>query len=284
MAEDKKLTKKQRKSLAFRQGKRQKTKPSEEDLRDLPEAEALNDVPVDEDADAEPQVIRFAQQETGKKRKRGEENGEGKGTKKRKGDDGAAVAGEKEPKGKDGEGKKAQAQKKKRYLLFVGNLPKDVTDHQLAAHFSSLPTTPTIRLRRPPGTPNTPNAASNAKSQPKSRPKIFAFLEFSDSASLQAALKLHRSNLGGKMINVELTVGGGGSGEKRKRRLEDKRKNAAEKLREYAKQGAEEAKGINKEWKKEHREKKAKDGKGRQGETGRPKRPVASGVNAIPVG
>jgi nucleolar protein 6 len=42
-----------------------------------------------------------------------------------------------------------------------------------------------------------------------------AFLEFSTWPALQAALRLHQSELDGRRINVELTAGGGGKGDAR---------------------------------------------------------------------
>ena len=42
-----------------------------------------------------------------------------------------------------------------------------------------------------------------------------AFLEFSTGPALQAALRLHQSELDGRRINVELTAGGGGKGDGR---------------------------------------------------------------------
>ena len=51
-----------------------------------------------------------------------------------------------------------------------------------------------------------------------------AFLEFTSQQSLQQALKLHQSNLDGRMINVELTAGGGGTGETRMKKLQERNK------------------------------------------------------------
>ncbi|KZO95959.1 hypothetical protein CALVIDRAFT_537543 [Calocera viscosa TUFC12733] len=265
--EGQKLTKKQRKGLAFRQGRR--NKPSEAELQDVPEEEALDGevAPVEVPKAQQPKAVK---PETGKKRKRAEDDGAENTKKKRKAEDRVAVDEAAPADGTEpAAGKKAKEQSKKRYILFVGNLPKTVTEEQIASHFGSLPSHPSIRLRRPmepkPGQP-----------PPNGRAKIFAFLEFTDSTSLQGALKLHRSNLGGKLINVELTVGGGGKGEGRREKLDQKRKQAAEKMKTYAKEGAGEAKQERKQWRQEHKESRPKQDK--------PRRPAASGVNAIPVG
>ena len=47
-----------------------------------------------------------------------------------------------------------------------------------------------------------------------------AFIEFPNSTLLQQALKLHHTDLDGRRINVELTAGGGGSGQVRKEKIE----------------------------------------------------------------
>lgn len=49
-----------------------------------------------------------------------------------------------------------------------------------------------------------------------------AFIEFQSSTALQKALKLHHTELDGKIINVEMTAGGGGTTVERKRKIEDK--------------------------------------------------------------
>lgn len=65
---------------------------------------------------------------------------------------------------------------------------------------------PTVRLL-------TPKHARPGATVVKS--KGCAFLEFSTRSTLQAALRLHQSELDGRRINVELTAGGGGKGDTR---------------------------------------------------------------------
>lgn len=60
----------------------------------------------------------------------------------------------------------------------------------------------------------------NPKQQPKSRG--IAFLELPTSTDLQAALKLHHTQLNGRRINVELTAGGGGKGEERSKKVKER--------------------------------------------------------------
>lgn len=74
---------------------------------------------------------------------------------------------------------------------------------------------PTIRLL-------TPKPTSSSK--PTIKSKGCAFLEFTHKNALQQALKLHHSQLDGRMINVELTAGGGGKGDTRLAKLKQRNK------------------------------------------------------------
>ena len=49
-----------------------------------------------------------------------------------------------------------------------------------------------------------------------------AFVDFETSTGLQRGLQLHHTKLDGRVINVELTAGGGGNGEKRGEKLKKK--------------------------------------------------------------
>ena len=60
--------------------------------------------------------------------------------------------------------------------------------------------------------------------QPSSKSKGYAFLEFTDKKALQQALRLHHSELEGRKINVELTAGGGGKSEHRVKKLQERNK------------------------------------------------------------
>ena len=51
-----------------------------------------------------------------------------------------------------------------------------------------------------------------------------AFLEFQNKTALQQTLKLHQSELEGRLINVELTAGGGGKSEARLNKLKQRNK------------------------------------------------------------
>jgi len=81
----------------------------------------------------------------------------------------------------------------------------------------SLDPPPTIRLLTPKSN-GQPTPAQKAKS------KGCAFLEFSHRNALQQGLKLHQTMLDGRMINVELTAGGGGKGESRLTKVRERNK------------------------------------------------------------
>ncbi|CEP64645.1 Nop6p LALA0_S12e03642g [Lachancea lanzarotensis] len=104
--------------------------------------------------------------------------------------------------GKGGKGKKGN-----RFLIFVGNLPKGVTKVDIQAHFKSS-SPDEIRVR--------PD-------------KNIAFLEFDadkDQKNIQSrmdvALLQHKTEMQGRKINVELTVGGGGNSQARLEKLKAK--------------------------------------------------------------
>ena len=79
---------------------------------------------------------------------------------------------------------------------------------------------PIIRLLKP--------KPSVATGKPSSKSKGCAFLEFSHRNALQQALKLHQSELDGRMINVELTAGGGGRSENRLTKVRQRNKELSE--------------------------------------------------------
>ncbi|KAM3165046.1 RRM domain-containing protein [Lachancea thermotolerans] len=104
--------------------------------------------------------------------------------------------------GKGGKGKKGN-----RFIVFVGNLPKDTSKTELQAHFKSS-SPDEIRMR--------PD-------------KNIAFLEFDadkDQKNIQSrmdvALLQHKTEMKGRRINVELTVGGGGNSQARLEKLKNK--------------------------------------------------------------
>ncbi|KAF8641107.1 hypothetical protein AX17_000750 [Amanita inopinata Kibby_2008] len=183
---------------------------------------------------------------------------------------------------------------KERFILFVGNLKYTTTSEALRGHFSSCDPPPVIRLL-------TPKAAANGKSTAKS--KGCAFLEFSHRNALQQALQLHQSKLDGRLINVELTAGGGGRGEMRLKKLQERNKDLylqrekrlekkervegvqptprPDQFQRYsATSGIGQAPNEKRTWSVEN----VVDAKRRSKSRGRPRKNLGTGVNAIPVG
>lgn len=102
-----------------------------------------------------------------------------------------------------------------RFLLFVGNLPYDIQQAELVSHFKNA-NPDRIRIRKEKG---------------------IAFLEFdNDNSEIQSkmelALRMHKSTLRNRKINVELTVGGGGNSENRQQKLKEKNDKLEEERRE----------------------------------------------------
>ncbi len=97
---------------------------------------------------------------------------------------------------------------KKRYILFLGNLPLGALQDDVIEHFSKR------------GVPITELRLLTDKESGKS--KGCGFAEFSSDKAMQNALKFHRSKLQGRTINVEVTCGGGGKGDERLKKIREK--------------------------------------------------------------
>ncbi|KAJ7751251.1 hypothetical protein DFH07DRAFT_530790 [Mycena maculata] len=335
-APQKKLTKKQQKGAAFRDRKGIKSRthgdPASLEDNEVPvlEVQDLADVQVDSPAlevapkqsalvdskgkaaarkGKEKAKDSVAPSPSEKKRKRDNEavdggadmakqakDGEaGPKRKKAKGNSGAAgVAGE------AGKGVKAsEAQMKQRFILFVGNLKYTTTAEAIKAHFAACDPPPTVRLRTP--KPSMPG-------KPVNKSKGCAFVEFSHRNALQQGLKLHQSELEGRRINVELTVGGGGKSDVRLTKLKernkglfDQRKDRIEKLaksdpslsavpdmpqRFSATSGLEQVQSKRRTWTVGDEEEDGETHRGGKKHTKiRPRgKQWGTGVNAIPVG
>ncbi|KZT41381.1 hypothetical protein SISSUDRAFT_981959 [Sistotremastrum suecicum HHB10207 ss-3] len=263
-----KLTKKQRKGLAFRErkssGKGKKRSDLPETGGDVPEEDiVLDDIP---EVAVEEKVVN-------KKRKR-------------------------EDAGEDGDKKQKAKPEKTRYILFLGNLKYTTTKEAVESHFSVCDPPPSVRLMTPKATD---------PSRPVTKSKGCAFLEFTHRNALQQGLKLHHSELEGRKINVELTAGGGGKSEsriqkvrERNRGLETQRQGGEQPETESTAPGVGErisrTSGIevrpvtkrtwtvpNVEDGETHRGGK-KHAKVRGSKGGRPKQPFSTGANAISVG
>ncbi len=98
--------------------------------------------------------------------------------------------------------------KRRRYILFLGNLPISASREDVVLHF------------RKRGVQVSDFRLLTHKDSDKS--KGCGFMELECEATMHGALQLHRSKFQGKCINLEVTCGGGGKGEKRKRKIQDK--------------------------------------------------------------
>lgn len=97
--------------------------------------------------------------------------------------------------------------KNKRYILFIGNLPFSVKEEQVKNHFRCTDNITEFRLM----------------TKKSGESKGCGFIEFGDKASYWKALNLHHSVLAGRKINVEVTCGGGGKGENRVKKLQQRK-------------------------------------------------------------
>lgn len=125
----------------------------------------------------------------------------------------------------DGTPAKVKPPAPKRFIVFIGNLPRlppaELTP-LLNTHFPVAP----IHIRAP-------------TKKGTDAPQGYAFAEFDSSTALEKALRCHHTVIGGRKINVELTAGGGGKSanrmgkikgknegleEERKKRVEEEKK------------------------------------------------------------
>jgi len=106
-------------------------------------------------------------------------------------------------------GKKREHAHGDRYLLFVGNLSFQTKREHIQKHFGRFGGLIDVRL---------------LTDKVTKKPKGTAFIEFDNQEAHGKALGLHHTKMTGRVINVELTVGGGGKSQNRTDKL--KRKNS----------------------------------------------------------
>ncbi|KAJ3721617.1 hypothetical protein C8R42DRAFT_696247 [Lentinula raphanica] len=282
-----KLTKKQKKSLAFRAGKHKQGTGKNGGGTDLDDKED-NAVPVleiqadvdNEDVEMENGTVRTEEQITDESPSTAKHKGKGKEIEGE-----AEVTGVSTNKRESEEGKEDEAPKKKkkgndekqRFILFVGNLKYTTSLKSIQEHFSACDPPPSVRLLTP------------KSSAPSNKSKGCAFLEFTHRNALQQALKLHQSKLDGRAINVELTSGGGGKSEARLHKLKERNKKLHEQRRYSTTSGVGTISNAKKTWSVDgmddgtvHRGGK-KHTSAKRGRSQRTK-DWSTGVNAIPVG
>jgi len=84
--------------------------------------------------------------------------------------------------------------KKKRFVLFVGNLSYEATPEDIKKHF--LTKVSEVRSVRVPTKPGS------------STPRGFGYVEVTNETDYEKALSLHNTDLNGRRLNVEYTRGG----------------------------------------------------------------------------
>ncbi|KAG8734576.1 hypothetical protein FRC10_011650, partial [Ceratobasidium sp. 414] len=260
-----KLTKKQKKGVAFRERKG-KTKTAPEEPADIPELEVQDEQerPSDGLASVQSGLLGVPVPERkfgGRKRKHADVEGcdgvldgavpdpiqalSGKQTKKKRTEKSTELGNAESP----GMIVEVSNTKAKKFILFVGasyhhserssyvdpslgNLPYNISKEQIQEHFRESEPPPSIRLLTSKPRSGKPQTAAQA-----AKSKGCAFLEFSSHGAMQLAIRKHHTELVGRRINVELTAGGGGNSDQRKeklrlrnRTLDEQRKKGADRL------------------------------------------------------
>ncbi|KAF8745094.1 hypothetical protein AX14_010565 [Amanita brunnescens Koide BX004] len=287
-----KLTKKQKKAIAFRsRAKKTHATASEPQTETLPspalegegqtddkrlalevgfmEEESPSD--VGSDVKGKGRVDRKVELTKAQKRKRETSDDDGQGIKEQK---------------KMKKEESALQGRKGRFILFVGNLKYSTTIEGIREHFSSCDPPPDVRLL-------TPKVSVGKQT---TRSKGCAFLEFTNQKGLQQALKLHQSMLDGRMINVELTAGGGGKGEARMVKLQERNKHLYSQRKKKAGEGESQTASLDQPQRysatsgvgqvpKQKRTWSVGDSiESKKPKRRRPTKNLGTGVNAIPVG
>uniref|UniRef100_UPI00358EB3A4 uncharacterized protein n=1 Tax=Myxine glutinosa TaxID=7769 RepID=UPI00358EB3A4 len=88
------------------------------------------------------------------------------------------------------------------FVLFVGNLPYDVTKKQIVTHFGPLAKVKTVRLMT---------------NKETGKLRGFAYIELVNKRAYKNAFQLHQSTMNGRKINVEYTSPGKPTTAKRER-------------------------------------------------------------------
>ncbi|CAE6475087.1 unnamed protein product [Rhizoctonia solani] len=240
MPSEPKLTKKQKKAIAFRERRgKGHSKPVDGEPADVPEPEVQDGQEKTFDEQALDQSETAVRSLGDRKRKRTlEEDDQALETNESQGGTNGVSPKAKPKKRKtvkttdDSSGNEAAGgdAKLKRFILFVGNLPYSISKEQILEHFSECKPAPSIRLLTPKSRNGKPQTAVQA-----AKSKGCAFLEFSSHSAMQVAIRKHHSELAGRRINVELTAGGGGNSDQRKEKLRTRNHT----LNEQRKRGAE---------------------------------------------
>ncbi|KAF9956629.1 hypothetical protein BGZ72_002640 [Mortierella alpina] len=208
-----KQTKKQKKSSEFRSKKRK----LDDSIPDVPEEDTGDKADDKEESSAKRTKVTKEAKDTKdskdtKDTKDTKDAGE-EGKKKRRRGKGAAKEDAKDTaEAKDGateESKEVKAvPKNQKFIVFVGNLPFNITKEVLEKHFESCGKITSVRVQ-------TDKVTGKGKG--------FAFMEFPEAEAMQKALYFNKTLIKERPINVELTAGGGGNkSAARKKKIADK--------------------------------------------------------------
>ncbi|KAF9934487.1 hypothetical protein FBU30_001981 [Linnemannia zychae] len=181
-----KLNKKQKKANEFRNKKRK----LDDAIPDVPEEDAIN---IDGTADKKEEM---KSKGTKKETETALDGSTTDGRKKRRRGKGTSKTEEATEETKESETPVKTAPKNQKFIVFVGNLPFNITKEQLEKHFESCGKISSVRVQ-------TDKATGKGKG--------FAFMEFPDAEAMQKALFFNKTLIKERPINVELTAGGGGN-------------------------------------------------------------------------
>ncbi|KAF9427438.1 hypothetical protein BGZ76_002336 [Entomortierella beljakovae] len=197
-----KVTKKQKKANEFRN----KKKKLDESIPDVPE-EDTPETNAKENSESKAKSSKRDRKEA----EAGDDTSADQKKKRRRG----KGSSKEEATQEEGEGKKDEATisavkvppKNQKFIVFVGNLPYNITKEQLEKHFESCGKM-SVRIQ-------TDKVTKKGKG--------FAFMEFTDAEAMQKALFFNKTLMKERPINVELTAGGGGNkSASRKKKIADK--------------------------------------------------------------
>ncbi|GAB1522715.1 hypothetical protein RhiTH_005837 [Rhizoctonia solani] len=221
MPSEPKLTKKQKKAIAFRERRgKGHSKPVDGEPADVPEPEVQDGQEKTFDEQALDQSETAVRSLGDRKRKRTLEE-----------DDQALETNESQG-GTNGVSPKAKPKKRKTVKTTDDSSGNEAAggDAKLKRFILFVEPAPSIRLLTPKSRNGKPQTAVQA-----AKSKGCAFLEFSSHSAMQVAIRKHHSELAGRRINVELTAGGGGNSDQRKEKLRTRNHT----LNEQRKRGAE---------------------------------------------
>ncbi|KAG0223252.1 hypothetical protein BGW41_005670 [Actinomortierella wolfii] len=274
---EKKLTKKQQKAAEFR-----KKRKLDDSIADVPEEDTIDvqdqsaastDKPAPKKAKKDISVADKSaegEEKTSKKKRRrgkgkkGSTDGEDGGEDKKDASESASTTASAKP--------KPQNQK---FIVFVGNLPYNITKEQLEKHFASCENITSIRVQ-------TDKVTGKGKG--------FAFMEFGTAEAMQKALFFNKTLIKERPINVELTAGGGGNkSEARKKKIAEKNEALNEERRKIHEKHIQPSKEAKSSYASSEAQSPAQEGKTKKKkESSKPEKTIKrpddiTGANAIQV-